>query len=610
MGILQSKKRKQKGKHPFNKDVKNGAAKEAATKDASDFNHGEANALTGNLDNTANTSPGQGPTQLISHQMEPSNGNEAILTRMYQVPAFDAPQNREQNLHKAVNISQHADPVKYIPYPASAVRVTQQHTYPAKPKDKKTSTPKPMLQQATPARPTAGSCCGVKTTAGEFDALSPDILKQLQNVPEKLSQQQSKSSAQVPQKTKQKITIAPAQQQANRQVMDGHTQHEESRNLTPSQKRPAAKETSFGSKEQQEMTPQLPTAKLQAPVRRACREVVRGVTTENLHSKEAEAQMKAKINKSPSQKSKCKNKASTDLICHATDKAHHIAEQSTTTKPGTAEVPSAKPTKPPNHSAQVSNQSKAHVNNEENALQEHCLNHNGGTNMIAVDYLYCFRVKSEISRTNAAKMRLRHKLAKKLKAQPGDDHKGFQPIAEETVTTVQESSQHQGCTAMEENTIEKPNEPHHIPQPNKADNETSGNTTSCMQKVNVKALAPQVPVVEGMPTTVPSNTAIHNPESVKLRLQRELNETGIIPAVPPEPKIRAEGRWQPFTVYQSCPHKVGCQHNSRTGLQQNVQKRSDEYPNYLCEPPWVTTARFAACLALIETQKEEGDSHQ
>lgn len=205
MGILQSKKVKQKEKHPLNKDIKNGNAKEAAT----DFNQGEVNALTGNLNNTANTSQGLAPTQLTSHQKEPSNGNEAKLTRMHQVPAVDAPRNREQNIHKAVSVSQNADPAKYIFYFASA-------------------------------RPTAEPCRGVKIAAGEFDVLRSDVLQQLQDVPEKLRQQQSRPSAPV---QHQKTTKAPVQQQANRQVMYGHIQLEESRNFTPSQQRPAAKET-------------------------------------------------------------------------------------------------------------------------------------------------------------------------------------------------------------------------------------------------------------------------------------------------------------------------------------------------------------------------------
>ncbi len=287
------------------------------------------------------------------------------------------------------------------------------------------------------------------------------------------------------------------------------------------------------------MSPQLRASKMQAPVRCTYREVVRGV--KNLHSKEV--QTKAKINKPPSQKSSCVlpnvNDASTNLTCHATDKAHNIAEQRATTKPGIAEAPAAKPTEPAN-----------------------------------------------------------------------------QQMAEETVTTVQESSPQKGCTAMEENIIKKHNKPHQIPQPNKTDND------------NVKAPAPQVPVDEGMPTPAPNNAATHDPKSaatdtsVKLRLKPELKvslpkdatvkpkkkstlkalnqnqpkkktrnvtmkkecegkngqvekekqEPGITPAVPPEHKACAEGRWHPFSVNQSCPRKACCQLNPETGLPPNVQK--------------------------------------
>lgn len=220
MGILQSKNVKQR-----EKDIKNEAAKEAVAKKETDFIHGEANDLTGNLNDTSNACQGLGPTQLISHQMETSDGNEAMLTRMHQVPAADAPQNKEQSIHKAGNISQDANSGKHISYLASAVRETQQHISP----DKKTCTPKPELQQGTPARPTAGPCCDVKITGGEFDALKSDILQQLQDVTETLSQQQSRPSA-------------PGGQQADGQVMYIHTQHEEPRNHTPSQQRPAAKE--------------------------------------------------------------------------------------------------------------------------------------------------------------------------------------------------------------------------------------------------------------------------------------------------------------------------------------------------------------------------------
>lgn len=296
--------------------------------------------------------------------------------------------------------------------------------------------------------------------------------------------------------------------------------------------------TSFGSKEQREMIPQRPASEIQAPVRGAYRE-------RNLHSKEAKAQTKAKINKSASKKSNCVlsnvNKASTDLTCHATDETHNIAEQSTTTKPGIgwADVPAAKSS---------DHLTKAQVNNKENARHKHSLNHNSITNMTAA--------------------------------------------------------------AMEENTIKKHNEPHQTLQPNKTDNDTHGNTT-CLQKVSVKAVAPQVPVVEGMPTAAPNNAATHNPTtaaantSVKLRLQHEhkvslpqdtavkRKEKCTLKALNQNKhentrnvtmkeemnekkdqveKVSAECHWHPFTVNQSCSHKARCKHNPGTGLPPNVQK--------------------------------------
>lgn len=216
--------KKQDEKHPTSTGIKNGTTKEATVKKDSDLNHEKANDLvTENLNNTANTSQGLDPTQPICHHMDPSIGDEVMLIRMYQVPAADAPQNQQQSIHKAVKISQDADPVKDISYLASAVKVTQEHTSLEKPKDNKTSATKQMLQQATPARPPAGPCGDVEVTAGELDVI-------LEVVCEILGQQQSTPSAQV-------------QQQDNRQVMCGHTQHNKSRDFTQSQQKPAAKET-------------------------------------------------------------------------------------------------------------------------------------------------------------------------------------------------------------------------------------------------------------------------------------------------------------------------------------------------------------------------------
>ncbi|XP_044209013.1 uncharacterized protein LOC122983371 isoform X1 [Thunnus albacares] len=566
MGNRQSTKKKQQDKHQSNMDTKEAADKRETDQSSfaklptptspDDLNHGESKDLTGNLNETATTSQGLGPTKL------------------------DVPQNREQSIPTTGNISQDADLVKSTPYHA---RVTKLYICLDKPDDPKTNIPKPRLQQATPARPAVEPRHGAETSAGDFDALMSDVLQKLKDAPETSSQQQSTSTALVQQMTKpvrpQKKTTAPLQQQTYRQVTYGHTLYEESESLTPSE---------------QETTKE---------------------TTEGLIQK--------------SQK------------------------QNTSTKPGVAQVPASTPTELPNNSTQMSNQPRTQVNNEENALQEPGLNHNNVTNVISVNYQYCFSAKSESSRANAAKLRLRQKLANKLKAQPQDGSNNSQQTAEETVT-VQESSQQQGCTAMR---AKKHKKLHQIPQHNKADYDTSGNPSSCIHKVSVNPPEPQVPVVEQRPAAAPNITATHHPTTaaadanVKLRHQCKLKvsvpqdtavrprrkctfialnqnqpkeeklngnnghvgeerpEPAFSPAPGPEHSFHAEGRWHPFTVNQSCSHKARCHHNPGKGLPPNVQK-FDECPNYLREPPRVTTAKLAACLPLREAQEEGGDSHQ
>ena len=316
---------------------------------------------------------------------------------------------------------------------------------------------------------------------------------------------------------------------------------------------------------------------MQAPVRRSYRDVVRGGTTENLHSKEAEAQATAKINKS-SQKSSCVlshvNEARTGLTCHVTEKVHNTTEQ-------TAEAPAATPTELPNYSTQQSDQTK-------NGLPEQGF---------------------------------------KLAKNPGDGCESSQQTSGETVTTVQESSPQQGCTSMGDNMIKKQNESHQIPQTHSADKYTNRSSSSCIQKDNVKAQAAQVPVVEET-STAASNNAANCPKTasadvgVNLRLQFELKVSlpedtaiktkkkstlralnhkqpnkntrnvslkkkmdgkkgqiekekqnpGSIPAVSPVRQVHSESRWHPFTVNQSCSHKVCCRHNPGRGLPPNVQK--------------------------------------
>ncbi len=324
---------------------------------------------------------------------------------------------------------------------------------------------------------------------------------------------------------------------------------------------------------------------MQAPVRRLYSEVVKGVTAKNLH-KEAKAQRETNVNSSPCQKSEgvlsYVNETSTDLACHVTDKDHNFAEQSITTKPGFVEVPA----EPPDHSTKVSNQSRAQVKNDVNAPQEYCVN---------------------------------------LATKPEGDCKSSQQTAEKIVTTVQESSKQQDCTTMEENTIKKHHEPRQIPQSNKADNDTNWSTSSYIQRVNIRALAPHVQEIS---TAAPNHAAnnmstaatdtgvkLGNSKEVKVSLSQEaavkpkrthsstlkafhqnktnkssrnvtrkeeMNVKGhvgkekqrsaITPAEPPESKVHTEGRWHPFTVNKSCSRKARCRHNPGTGLPPNVQK--------------------------------------
>lgn len=341
-----------------------------------------------------------------------------------------------------------------------------------------------------------------------------------------------------------------------------------------------------------------------APACCICRESAR--PKGNIPAEEAGVQAKENPTTFPSQNSICgpsnMNKASTDFTSNATDKA----------------VPATEPTGSDSQSTQMSNQPKAHVSNSENE-QKHCLNHNSVTNLISVDYQYCFIPKSEKTRANATRMRLRKKLADKLKAQRRGRNKSTQQTAEDPFTTVPQSSQQQGVAAIEENMMEKHTEAHLIPQPNKAGN---GNTLSCIQTVNVKE-TPHVSMVEVRPAAAPDNADTHSPttiatdKNVKLRLQCEPKvslpqDTAVKPKknctpkdhqnqpkntgnvttkeevnekngqiekqeqastpVTPEHQVRANGRWHQFTVNQSCSHKARCQHNPGKDLPPNVKK--------------------------------------
>lgn len=250
------------------------------------------------------------------------------------------------------------------------------------------------------------------------------------------------------------------------------------------------------------------------------------------------------------------NKVSIDLTCQATDKTQNATEQSTSTSPGMAEVP-------PDHSSQES-ESQVNINTLHQVI-EHCL------------------------------------ILTKRRREP----------AEGTVATAQESSLEQYSSAVEKIPIQTHDEPQQISKPNKADDDTNGNASSCLLKVNVEALDLQVPAVEGMPTTAPKK-AVDNPTTaasdtsvksgpdpvslpqdndVKLEtkcyncplnknqpdektrnvtLKEEMNEgDSQVVKEKQELAVHAEGCRHPFKVNQSCPH---IKHTPGKGLPPNVQK--------------------------------------
>ncbi|XP_076850277.1 uncharacterized protein LOC143499707 [Brachyhypopomus gauderio] len=67
--------------------------------------------------------------------------------------------------------------------------------------------------------------------------------------------------------------------------------------------------------------------------------------------------------------------------------------------------------------------------------------------------------------------------------------------------------------------------------------------------------------------------------------------------------LHPEGRWHPFSTDRVCPRRAWCVHRGLPMLPPNVRRWFDVKQNYLCEPPWVTTATLAASLALSMRQK-------
>lgn len=247
-------------------------------------------------------------------------------------------------------------------------------------------------------------------------------------------------------------------------------------------------------------------------------------------------------------------KAQIKMLRQTTDKTHNTAEQSTATGPGMAEVP------PESH------QSESQVNIQ--ALHQ------------VIEH--CFILTSTI--------------LTKRQREP----------AEVTVAIEQESSEQQYNSGVEEITIQTHNEPQQVSKSNKADDDTNGNASSCLLKVNVEALEPQVPAVEGMPSTAPNNATDHpttaaaethvksgldpvsvpqdtdvKPETLNknqpdektrnVTLNAEMNaKDGPVVKEEQEPAVHTEGRRHPFKVNQSCPHDV--KRNTGKGLPPNVQK--------------------------------------
>ncbi|KAJ8372774.1 hypothetical protein AAFF_G00277170 [Aldrovandia affinis] len=91
------------------------------------------------------------------------------------------------------------------------------------------------------------------------------------------------------------------------------------------------------------------------------------------------------------------------------------------------------------------------------------------------------------------------------------------------------------------------------------------------------------------------------------REQKEKRKEGItaLAAAPPSPECPHQpGDWPPFSAERSCSRKARCRHHRDTALPRNVTQWLNAKPNYLCEPPWVTTATLAASVAL--KLKEDG----
>ncbi|KAL6479169.1 hypothetical protein MHYP_G00126020 [Metynnis hypsauchen] len=79
------------------------------------------------------------------------------------------------------------------------------------------------------------------------------------------------------------------------------------------------------------------------------------------------------------------------------------------------------------------------------------------------------------------------------------------------------------------------------------------------------------------------------------------------PPPPPSPSAghpsHPEGRWHPFTTDLACRRRARCPHRGSDPLPRNITQWFDVKQNYLCEPPWVTTATLAASVAFRMKQE-------
>lgn len=371
----------------------------------------------------------------------------------------------------------------------------------------------------------------------------------------------------------------------------------------------SANSTSSESKEEQDrqrLALDIPTA-----LPHGSTQAVRSAPTANLHCKKAKAKKNTKNNTS-SQKHTCvpsvKNEAKTEGAFHLTDQFLNTVEQITT---ATSSLAANKPAEPLIHSRQMSSQPNIQVYSAVKASQKHCLNQDSVPNVLVINKC---KDKSERGRARAAKKRLRQKLAKKLKAQPGGGSECCQQTTEKTITTVPEPSL-QVCTVH----VREDNDQQPIPQPDTADR---GSTTDCIQ-VKIKPVHPHVPVVKTPATPSNDNSCAstaavdtcvkvmlqgepdvcqpqHDPVAVKpkksctnkAKVNRNLpkihtgnviteentngdnerQEPDCATPVTTEHKVCGEGRWPQFTVNPSCSYKARCKHNPGAGLPPNVQK--------------------------------------